>query len=98
MTSVETDWSTWRTASEHALYGTLDKRSRERPGERSGAPQDDAARSRGPQKQGPREQDPQEQPAEGFFVREAPAAHFRTSVHASPLFAVAVARLLRRVD
>lgn len=35
---------------------------------------------------------------EGFFVREAPAAHFRTSVHASPLFAGAVARLLLRVD
>lgn len=34
----------------------------------------------------------------GFFLREAPAAHFRTSVHASPLFAVAVARLLRHVD
>ncbi|WP_432097105.1 SAM-dependent methyltransferase [Streptomyces sp. bgisy100] len=35
---------------------------------------------------------------EGFFVRERPAAHFRTSVHASPLFASAVAELLRRVD
>ncbi|SFL75387.1 SAM-dependent methyltransferase, MidA family [Streptomyces pini] len=35
---------------------------------------------------------------EGFFVRHAPAAHFRTSVHASPLFAGAVAELLRRVD
>jgi SAM-dependent MidA family methyltransferase len=36
----------------------------------------------------------------GFFVREAsgPAAHFRTSVHASPLFAGALARLIRRVD
>lgn len=34
----------------------------------------------------------------GFFVREAPSAHFRTSVHASPLFTAAVARLLRRVD
>ncbi|WP_368073150.1 SAM-dependent methyltransferase [Streptomyces sp. WMMB 322] len=31
-------------------------------------------------------------------MREAPSAHFRTSVHASPLFAVAVARLLRHVD
>ncbi|MEE1930383.1 SAM-dependent methyltransferase [Streptomyces sp. TRM 70351] len=35
---------------------------------------------------------------EGFFVREAPGAHFRTSVHASPLYAAAVAELLRRVD
>jgi SAM-dependent MidA family methyltransferase len=35
---------------------------------------------------------------EGFFVRHAPAEHFRTSVHASPLFAEAVAALLRRVD
>ncbi|WP_062210514.1 SAM-dependent methyltransferase [Streptomyces sp. NBRC 109706] len=34
----------------------------------------------------------------GFYLRERPAAHFRTSVHASPLFAEAVARLLRRVD
>jgi SAM-dependent MidA family methyltransferase len=34
----------------------------------------------------------------GFFVREAPDAHFRTSVNASPLFAAAVARLLMYVD
>lgn len=35
----------------------------------------------------------------GFYRRsEGPARHFRTSVHASPLFAEAVARLLRRVD
>jgi SAM-dependent MidA family methyltransferase len=32
----------------------------------------------------------------GFFRRETPAAHFRTSVHASPLFARALARLARR--
>jgi len=31
--------------------------------------------------------------ADGFFRREAPAAHFRTSVHASPLFAEALVRL-----
>lgn len=35
---------------------------------------------------------------DGFFVRERPADHFRTSVHASPLFASAVAALLGRVD
>ncbi|GGR85183.1 hypothetical protein GCM10010252_24960 [Streptomyces aureoverticillatus] len=36
---------------------------------------------------------------DGFYRRaEGPAAHFRTSVHASPLFADAVARLLCRVD
>ncbi|MFJ7075786.1 SAM-dependent methyltransferase [Streptomyces sp. NPDC098781] len=36
---------------------------------------------------------------DGFYRRpEGPAGHFRTSVHASPLFAVAVARLLCRVD
>ncbi|WP_217235013.1 SAM-dependent methyltransferase [Streptomyces sp. AC555_RSS877] len=36
---------------------------------------------------------------EGFYRRpEGPGAHFRTSVHASPLFAEAVARLLCRVD
>ncbi|MFB7369149.1 SAM-dependent methyltransferase [Streptomyces sp. NPDC056222] len=35
---------------------------------------------------------------EGFFRRpEGPAGHFRTSVHASPLFAGAVARLLAEV-
>jgi SAM-dependent MidA family methyltransferase len=33
--------------------------------------------------------------AEGFFRREAPAAHFRTSVHASPLFAQALVRMTR---
>lgn len=32
----------------------------------------------------------------GFFRRESPAAHFRTSVHASPLFARAVVDLTRR--
>lgn len=34
---------------------------------------------------------------EGFYRRERPAAHFRTSVHASPLFAQAVARLAQSV-
>ena len=34
----------------------------------------------------------------GFFVRERPADHFRTSVHVSELFAGAVAELLLRVD
>ena len=33
---------------------------------------------------------------EGFFRRESPVAHFRTSVHASPLFAQAVVALTRR--
>jgi SAM-dependent MidA family methyltransferase len=32
----------------------------------------------------------------GFFRRESPVAHFRTSVHASPLFARAVVDLTRR--
>jgi SAM-dependent MidA family methyltransferase len=31
----------------------------------------------------------------GFFRRESPVAHFRTSVHASPLFAQALVRLAR---
>ncbi|MGW6056917.1 SAM-dependent methyltransferase [Streptomyces sp. NPDC055189] len=36
---------------------------------------------------------------DGFYLRpEGPAGHFRTSAHASPLFAGAVARLLCRVD
>ncbi|MEV4556730.1 SAM-dependent methyltransferase [Kitasatospora sp. NPDC049285] len=38
-------------------------------------------------------------PDGGFYRRpEGPAGHFRTSVHASPLFAAAVARLLAGVD
>lgn len=36
--------------------------------------------------------------AEGFYIRERPDRHFRTSVHASPVFAEAVLRLLRRAD
>ena len=35
---------------------------------------------------------------DGFFVRSAPAAHFRTSVTASPAYAAAVRRLAGRVD
>nr|WP_237527934.1 SAM-dependent methyltransferase [Streptomyces sp. SID337] len=36
---------------------------------------------------------------QGFYRRpEGPAGHFRTSVHASPLYAGAVARLLSRLD
>jgi SAM-dependent MidA family methyltransferase len=36
---------------------------------------------------------------DGFYrARGGPAAHFRTSVHASPLFAAAIARLLRETD
>ncbi|MDH6549631.1 SAM-dependent methyltransferase [Streptomyces sp. SAI-041] len=36
---------------------------------------------------------------DGFYRRpEGPAGHFRTSVHASPLFAATVARLLCRLD
>ncbi len=34
----------------------------------------------------------------GFFRRESPRAHFRTSVHASPLFAQALLRLVRACD
>ncbi|WP_173166404.1 SAM-dependent methyltransferase [Phytohabitans suffuscus] len=34
----------------------------------------------------------------GFFVTGAPAAHFRTSVHASPLFASAILRLVSHLD
>jgi SAM-dependent MidA family methyltransferase len=35
---------------------------------------------------------------DGFFLRERPAGHFRTSVHVSPLYAQAVAELLCRAD
>lgn len=35
---------------------------------------------------------------DGFFVTGAPAAHFRTSVHASALFASAILRLVSYVD
>src|SRR4051794_17499914 len=38
--------------------------------------------------------------AGGFFTRDdtGPADHFRTSVHASPLFAAALLRVIHRVD
>lgn len=36
--------------------------------------------------------------AEGFFVHNRPGDHFRTSVHASPLFAEAVLEVARRHD
>ena len=35
---------------------------------------------------------------DGFYRRHRPAEHFRTSVHASPLFATAVARLARELE
>jgi SAM-dependent MidA family methyltransferase len=35
---------------------------------------------------------------DGFYRREAPAGHFRTSVHASKLFATAIVRLARAVE
>ena len=35
--------------------------------------------------------------ADGFYRRERPGAHFRTSVHASPLFGQAIGRLARAV-
>ncbi len=35
---------------------------------------------------------------DGFFLRQAPGEHFRTSVSASPVFAQAVRRLAARVD
>lgn len=35
---------------------------------------------------------------DGFYRHERPAAHFRTSVHASPLFAEAIARLARAME
>ena len=34
----------------------------------------------------------------GFFVAAAPAEHFRTSVHATPLFAGALLSLIDRID
>ena len=34
----------------------------------------------------------------GFYRRETPSSHFRTSVHASPLYAAALAGLAARVD
>ncbi|HEY8481429.1 MAG TPA: SAM-dependent methyltransferase [Spirillospora sp.] len=58
MAALVSEWLTWRTAMERALYGE-----------------------------------------NGFYRRgERPAEHFRTSVHASPRFAAAIARLLAEVD
>ena len=35
---------------------------------------------------------------DGFFLRESPARHFRTSVHATPVYATALRELAGRVD
>lgn len=64
--------------------GLTDREARAGAGSRAGpdTPHDRGAHARG-----------------GFYRRpEGPAGHFRTSVHASPLFAEAVAQLLCRVD
>lgn len=100
----------WRTAAERALYGGPDPGP---PGPggpgpdpdpgpiRPGAAGPEAAGAAGPavaDAPAPGAAAGTARPGAGFFRREAPAAHFRTAVHASPLFAEAVARLLLRVD
>ncbi|MFI9566588.1 SAM-dependent methyltransferase [Streptomyces rishiriensis] len=86
-------WRGWRAAMQEALYGREalygpdaqagpDAQSRAEAQTGAGAPRDRRTHAPG-----------------GFYRRpEGPAGHFRTSVHASPLFAEAVARLLCRVD
>ncbi|WP_416069497.1 SAM-dependent methyltransferase [Streptomyces sp. FL07-04A] len=79
------EWRGWRAATQAALYGTDGEGAPAAPGV-TGPP--DGTGSPGPGGS-----------TEGFYRRpEGPAGHFRTSVHASPLFAEAVARLLCRVD
>ncbi|MGQ4331250.1 SAM-dependent methyltransferase [Streptomyces hayashii] len=105
-------WRGWRTAMQHALYGTEAAYGTEAlysPDAQAGTGPD-AQTGRGTQTgQGRRATEAQagaeaphdrRTPAPGGFYRrpEGPAGHFRTSVHASPLFAGAVARLLCRVD
>ena len=78
-------WTTWRAAAQRALYGhdaVLDADRDVEHGIEHGSRGDADGDAAGA----------------GFFVREQPGAHFRTSVHASPLFAGAVARLLLYVD
>ncbi|WP_256916692.1 SAM-dependent methyltransferase [Streptomyces hilarionis] len=93
-------WRGWRAAMQDALYGPEPRTGR---GTRSGG----GDSSRGPEaRTGGGSWSGAEAPGEGgarerggFYRRpEGPAGHFRTSVHASPLFAGAVARLLCRVD
>lgn len=82
MSRVNSEWMTWRVAAERALYGEWNS------GHRSDPDRGENAYGTGGS----------ERSGQGFFLREAPSAHFRTSVHASPLFAGAVARLLLAVD
>jgi SAM-dependent MidA family methyltransferase len=84
-------WLPWRAAARRALYGTdcvVDAIDAEAGG---GDPAVSGAGAGPGAGTGP-------DASSGFYEREAPGAHFRTSVHVSPLFAVAVARLLRHVD
>uniref|UniRef100_UPI0035E45547 SAM-dependent methyltransferase n=1 Tax=Streptomyces lonarensis TaxID=700599 RepID=UPI0035E45547 len=82
-------WSGWREAAERALYGDAAI---------TGATGGAAETADGPLNEGPLSEGALSEGAGGFFLREAPASHFRTAVHASPLFAGAVATLLLRVD
>lgn len=80
-------WLPWRQAAERALYG-------------AGGPGPYQPGQQDPARPNPVRPDPEHPDSgrPGFYRREAPHAHFRTSVHASALFARAVAELLCRVD
>ncbi|MDX5568364.1 SAM-dependent methyltransferase [Streptomyces sp. ID05-04B] len=110
--SASGEWRGWRAATQAALYGAGDEGAPgatdvtrpadltcpRRPAGPTGpaGPADPAASTEAPASTGTPGSGGS---TEGFYRRpEGPAGHFRTSVHASPLFAEAVARLLCRVD
>ncbi|MER6959260.1 SAM-dependent methyltransferase [Streptomyces sp. NPDC000618] len=86
------EWRGWRAATQSALYGTGGTTGTAGTGGAGNtASTGDTAGTGGTG----------DTAGTGGFYRRAeggPAGHFRTSVHASPLFAAAVARLLCRVD
>lgn len=87
------EWRGWRAATQAALYGTGAPAAPAATSATSALDVADPASTGSPGAPGTGGR------MEGFYRRpEGPAGHFRTSVHASPLFAEAVARLLCRVD
>ncbi|MER6411410.1 SAM-dependent methyltransferase [Streptomyces humidus] len=87
-------WRGWRAAMQDALYGPDAPYGPEYGQDAPGVPGSPDAQAAADATGSRRTRAPG-----GFYRRpEGPAGHFRTSVHASPLFAEAVARLLCRVD
>nr|WP_308424172.1 SAM-dependent methyltransferase [Streptomyces daqingensis] len=92
------EWTTWRAAAERALYGTSGVGGTGPRDDGDGSAAGNGVRAGNAAGKGVGDGNGPDLQLPGFFVRERPGAHFRTSVHASPLFAQAVARLLLYVD